>query len=132
MDHQPIFLLRMSYKVLAKVLATRLQASLPQAASDSQQVFVYGRKTTKTVIMMMAHLSTALDQEELPAAQSLFILLLDFRMSYDTMDRELLYETLLQFGFDVRFIDLIHIGTTASFVVNGSHATPLSVWSDIW
>ena len=134
MDYRPISLLQTSYKVLTKVLATRLQASLPRVISNSQQGFVHGRKMTKTVIMMITHLSTALEQEEVSAAQSRCILLLHFRKAYDTVDREFVYETLLQFGFDVRFIDLIrriHAGTTASFVVNRSHSTPLPVRSEI-
>ena len=85
-------------------------------------------------MMMMAHLSTALEQEEVSVAQSRCILLLDFRKAYDTMDQEFLYEILLQFGFGVRFIDLIrciYTGTTARFVVNGSHSAPLQVRSGI-
>ena len=70
---------------------------------------------TKAVMMM--HLSTALEQEEVSAAPSYCIRLLYFRKACDTIDREVLYETLHQFGFDVHFIDLIrriHTGTTVS------------------
>ena len=82
-------------------------------------------------MMMMAHLSTTLEQEEV---QSRCILLSDFRKAYDTMDQEFSYETLFQFGFDVHLIDLIrciYTGTTARFVVNGSHSAPLQVRSGI-
>lgn len=88
MDYRPISLLQTSYKVFAKVLATRLQLSLPRAISDSQQGFFHGRKMTNTVMMMMAHLATARELEEVSAAQSRCILLLDFRKAYDTVDRE--------------------------------------------
>ena len=132
MDYRPISLLQTSYKVFAKGLATRVQRSLSRVISDSQQGFVRGRRMSKTVMMMMAQLTTATSQEELNADDSRCILLLDFRKAYDTVDREFLYETLRQFGYDGCFIDLIrrvHTGTTARFVVDGGHSAPIPVLS---
>ena len=134
MDYRPISLLQTSYKVFAKVLATRLQQSLPRAISDSQQGFVHGRRMMNTVMMMMAQLQTAADHEDLAARQSRCILLLDFRKAYDTVDREFMYETLHHFGFAKQFVDLIrriHNGTTATFVVNGCESSALPVRSGI-
>ena len=134
MDYRPIALLQTSYKVFAKVLATRLQHSLPRAISDSQQGFVHGRQMSKPVMMMMAQLSTAARQDDMPADQSRCILLLDFRKAYDTVDRDFLFESLRLFGFDERFVDLmrrIHSGTSARFVVNGCQSRALPVSSGI-
>ena len=54
MDYRPVGLLQTSYKVFAKVLATRPQHSLPRAISDSQQGFVHGSQLSKLIMMMMA------------------------------------------------------------------------------
>ena len=54
MDYRPIALLQTSYKVLTKVLATRLHHLLPRDICDSQHGFVHGRQMSKPVMMMMA------------------------------------------------------------------------------
>ena len=140
MDYRPISLLQTENNVFAKVLATRVQLSLPRVNSDLQQGFVHGRRMTKTVMvmmmmmMMMAQLTTATEQPNLTAEDSRCILLLDFRKAYDTVDRNFLYETLRIFGFNESFVDLIyriHTRTTASFVVNGGRSAALPVRSGI-
>uniref|UniRef100_A0AAV1UFP2 Reverse transcriptase domain-containing protein n=1 Tax=Peronospora matthiolae TaxID=2874970 RepID=A0AAV1UFP2_9STRA len=62
---------------------------------------------TKTVMMMMAQLTTATEQVDLTAEGSRCISLLDFRKAYDTVDRDFLYESMRLFGFTDSFIDLI-------------------------
>ena len=47
MDYRPISLLQTSYKIFAKVLATRLQRVLPQLIGQSQQGFVHGGQMMK-------------------------------------------------------------------------------------
>uniref|UniRef100_A0AAV1VF72 Reverse transcriptase domain-containing protein n=1 Tax=Peronospora matthiolae TaxID=2874970 RepID=A0AAV1VF72_9STRA len=72
--------------------------------------------------------------DTLTAINSRVILLLDFRMAYDTVDMESLYEALTRFGFSERYVQLIrrlHTGTTATFLVNGEKSDPFSVVSGI-
>ena len=47
MDYRPIFLQQTSYKGFAKVLAQRVQVSLPQIIGDSQQGFVQANEWPK-------------------------------------------------------------------------------------
>ncbi|POM78315.1 RxLR effector candidate protein [Phytophthora palmivora] len=61
MDYRPITLLQTSYKILAKVVATRLQKFLGKLIGNSQQGFVHGRQMNKTVMMIMAQLKMATD-----------------------------------------------------------------------
>ena len=88
MDYQTITLLQTGYKVIAKVLATRMQTCLPHVIGSSQQGFVHGRQMQKTVSMMLAHLQSAREDSTLSDV-SRAIVLLDFRKAYDTVDREL-------------------------------------------
>ena len=134
LDYRPISLLQTSYKIFAKVLATRLQTVLPRLVGDSQQGFVRGRQMRKLVTMMLSQITSASDEVDLPASASRVILLLDFRKAYDTVDREFLYAALRAFHFDDRFIHLIqrmHTGTTARFSVNGEQSDPIAVRSGI-
>uniref|UniRef100_A0AAV1TKQ1 Reverse transcriptase domain-containing protein n=1 Tax=Peronospora matthiolae TaxID=2874970 RepID=A0AAV1TKQ1_9STRA len=76
------------------------------------------RRMMNTVILMMAQLLTADDNEDIPADQSRCIVLSDFRKAYDTVDREFMHEALHLFGFGARFVDLIrriHQGTPVFF-----------------
>ena len=126
MDYRPISLLQTENNVFAKVLATRVQLSLPRVNSDLQQGFVHGRRMTKTVMvmmmmmMMMAQLTTATEQPNLTAEDSRCILLLDFWKAYDTVDRNFLYETLRIFGFNESFVDLIYRIHTRTQLVSSS------------
>ena len=118
MDYRPISLLQTGYKVIAKVLATRMQACLPHVIGSSQQGFVRGRQMHKTVSMMMAHLQSAREESNLNADASRAIVLLDFRKAYDTVDRDFMVEALRLFGFDENFLALmqrLHTNTTARF-----------------
>ena len=70
MDCRPIFLLQARYKVIAKVLATRMQLCPPHVIGASQQGFVHDRQVQKTVSMMLAHLQTTRDDSTLDADAS--------------------------------------------------------------
>ena len=56
MDYRPNSLLQTSYKVFAKVIATRLQLILPHVIGDTQHGFIRGRQMQKAVVMMLAQL----------------------------------------------------------------------------
>ncbi|OWZ11839.1 Reverse transcriptase precursor [Phytophthora megakarya] len=79
MDYRPITLLQTSYKIVAKVLATRLQGFLGRLIGDSQQGFVHGRNMNKTVTMMLAHLKNAVAEPAVGLEDSAGVLLLDFK-----------------------------------------------------
>ena len=65
MDYRPIALLQTSYKVFAKVLATRLQHTAPGYQRFTTR-FVHGRQMSKSM-MMMAQLTTAAPQDDITA-----------------------------------------------------------------
>ena len=134
LDYRPISLLQTSYKIFAKVLASRLQRVLPTIIGESQQGFVRGRQMQKLIMMMTAQLASAEERTDLSADLSRAILLLDFRKAYDTVDRDFLYAALRSFQFDEVFIKLVtrmHTGTTARFLVNGELSEPVPVRSGI-
>ena len=74
MDYRPIALFQTGYKVYAKVIASRVQRVLRTPIGESQQGFVHGRQMCKIVMMMLAQLTTANAELEIPAASSRAIL----------------------------------------------------------
>ena len=121
MDYRPISLLQTGYKIFAKLMATRLQQILPKAVGDNQQGFVQGRQMMKTVMMMLAAVSTARAEPDLEAHRSRVILLLDFRKAYDTVASDFLFYVLEEYGFASPIIHMmrkLHESTTAKFLVN--------------
>ena len=84
--------------------------------------------------MMKAWIKTAAVQDDISAEKSRCILLLVFRKAYDTVDRDLLFESMRLFELDEVFVNLtrcIHTGTSALFVVSGDQSQVLPVSSGI-
>ncbi|OWZ07213.1 RxLR effector protein [Phytophthora megakarya] len=134
LDYRPISLLQSSYKIFAKILASRLQTFLGRIIGDTQQGFVHGRQMHRSVAMMLAMLQQDFHDPNHGIASSPGIVLLDFAKAYDTVDRVFLLEVLRRFGFSADFVDLMdrmHDGTTAQFLVNGELSPPLEVRSGI-
>ena len=88
----------------------------------------------KTVMMMLAAVSTARAEPDLTAARSRVILLLDFRKAYDTVAWVFLFQVLESFGFATPFINMmrkLHESTTAKFLVDDSLSQPLEITTGI-
>ncbi|KAL4163946.1 hypothetical protein KRP22_004570 [Phytophthora ramorum] len=134
MDYRPISLLQTGYKVYTKIIASRVQKVMGRTIGESQQGFVHGRQMMKTVMMMLAMLTTAKQEPDLAALESRVILMLDFKKAYDTVARAFLFLVLEKFGFSNAFgvmIRKLHQGTTARFLINGSLSEPLDIVSGI-
>jgi len=75
---RPITLLNSFYKVVAKVLARRLQIILPEIVRPNQNGFVQGRCIIDNIFMAQEAMSYAKE-----SGQDLVLLLLDFEKAYD-------------------------------------------------
>ena len=102
----------------------QLQASLPRHG------FVHGRKMTKTVMMRMAHLSAALEQEN---AESVYfaVRLLEGFLTIPwiaTLCTRLFFSLAVTFAHHRPHTSHSHRHDN-EFVINASHSTPLPVRS---
>ncbi|KAF1332040.1 Rxlr effector protein, partial [Globisporangium splendens] len=134
LDYRPTTLLTTTYKLFAKVLATRLQDILLWIIGEAQQDFVRDRLMENAILIMQ----TALDKAYHNSAEGLDdapgIAMLDFMKAYDTLDRDFLYLVLSKFGIGRQFVDLVrrmHSDTTAQYLVNGEVSTEWEVKSGI-
>ncbi|KAF1314920.1 Rxlr effector protein, partial [Globisporangium splendens] len=134
LDYRPITLLTTTYKLFAKVLATRLQDILLWIIGEAQQGFVRDRLMENAILIMQAALDKAYHNNGEGLDDAPGIAMLDFMKAYDTLDREFLYLVLSKFGFGRQFVDLVrrmHSDTTAQYLVNGELSREWEVKSGI-
>ncbi|KAF1322123.1 Rxlr effector protein, partial [Globisporangium splendens] len=134
LDYRPITLLTTTYKLFAKVLATRLQDVLLWIIGEAQQGFVRDRLMENAILIMQAALDKAYHNNGEGLDDAPGIAMLDFMKAYDTLDRDFLYLVLSKFGFGRQFVDLVrrmHSDTTAQYLVNGEVSREWEVKSGI-
>ncbi|KAF1333494.1 Rxlr effector protein, partial [Globisporangium splendens] len=134
LDYRPITLLTTTYKLFAKVLATRLQDILLWIIGEEQQGFVRDRLMENAILIMQAALDKAYHSSTEGFDDATGIVMLDFMKAYDTLDRGFLYLVLSKFGFGRQFVDLVrrmHTDTTAQYLVNGELSREWEVKSGI-
>ena len=119
--YRPITLLNTDYRLLARVLADRLQPALSKVVSPSQTAFLKGRRSGANILTLQ------LLAEGLPADSEMVAALLDFSKAYDTIDRDFLLEVMKEMGVGDEFCTWVQIlltATRARTVINGYASDP--------
>ena len=117
-NYRPITLLNTDYRLLAKVLASRLQRVLPMVIDPAQLAFVRGRQMGEAVLLMQALPAWLLQQP----GRGAVAVLCDFAKAFDTVDRSFLLTVLerLEIGPGFRaWVATLLRHTRACAVVNG-------------
>ncbi|CAI5467619.1 unnamed protein product [Closterium sp. Yama58-4] len=115
---RPITLMNADYKILAIILANRLQGVLPRVIHHAQTAFIKGRRIGDTINDTLDIMDWALTKK-LP----LLALTVDIRKAYDMVDREFLFRCLSRLGIPVGFITWVrrlHSKTHTHVSVNNS------------
>ena len=97
-DFRPISLVTSLYKVISKVLATRLKKVLPSIINDSQMAFVEGRQILDAILTA----SEAVDEWSLRGRKGV-LLKLDLEKAYDKVDWSFLDMAMKLKGFGKRW-----------------------------
>ena len=117
--YQPMAMLNSDYKILAKVLATRLRSVVHRLVHNDQHAFVPERTIHEAIDVFTACSSVGHNQTDgydPPAA-----LILDVAKAYDSMERDFISAVLREMRLPERllqFIQQTHQDTTARFLVN--------------
>lgn len=123
-NYRPITLLNTDYRLLAKVLAGRLGATLPNIIGAEQTAFLRGRSIGENCLLLqlLPHLLAG-------ERRWAMVVLCDFRKAYDTVDRAFLFEVMSELGLGAGFLhwtQLLLSGTRAAALVNGHLSRPAS------
>jgi hypothetical protein len=114
---RPITLLGSIYKILAKLLAGRLQSVLPNIIRPNQTGFVEGRSILDNVFIAQESLGWAEESN-----QDLVLLLLDFEKAFDRIEWGFLFGALRRLGFGdtwIRWVKALYSEATSSVRING-------------
>ncbi|KAK4384693.1 hypothetical protein Sango_3035400 [Sesamum angolense] len=117
-DLRPISCCNVIYKVITKILVSRIREILELLISPSQNAFVPGRLFSDNVLLAQ-ELFSGYNQCRLPPRCALKV---DLRKAYDTVEWDFLFATLRMFGFPAIFIRWIEECVTSahySVIVNG-------------
>ncbi|XP_028125789.1 uncharacterized protein LOC114322644 [Camellia sinensis] len=117
-DYRPISLVGSLYKILTKVLSSRLKAVIPQIISENQSAFIGGRNILDGMLVA----NEVVDSWKKSRKKGL-ILKLDFEKAYDTMNWEFLFSMMKNFGFGGIWVEWIRVCITSvrlSVLVNGA------------
>ena len=117
-DYRPISLLNGLYKIIAKILATRLKEVKHNMVSPSQLAFIAGRNILDSVLIA----NEMLDSMKSRSCQG-FFLKLDFRKAFDTVSWSCLNDVMgyMKFGAQWRkWIIACFSIARLSVLINGS------------
>lgn len=125
-SYRPISLLNAEAKILAKVLATRLQPHLGTLIHPDQSGFMPNRNTA----LNLRRLNSVLARKRMIQEEAV-ILSLDARMAFDLLEWPFLFAVLRRLGFGPKFcawIELLYTKPLAQVAINGclSETFPLN------
>uniref|UniRef100_A0A803P649 Reverse transcriptase domain-containing protein n=1 Tax=Cannabis sativa TaxID=3483 RepID=A0A803P649_CANSA len=103
-DYRPIALCNVAYKIIFKIIATRLRYILPRIISPNQAAFVRGRHIAENT-MITREVVHSMNKRR--GKRGYMLLKLDLEKAYDKLDRDFLISVLHQIGFGSPFIDWI-------------------------
>ena len=124
-SYRPISLLNVDYKILAKVLACRLQKAIPTLINPDQTGFISGRQSffnTRRLFNIL--FSSSSNTPEI-------VLSLDAEKAFDRVEWRFLFYTLGKFGLGSNFISwvkLLYSSPRASVHVNGINSDQFALF----
>ncbi len=103
-SYRPIALLNVQYKLLTKIIFKRMMCSLEEvdAISNAQGGWRKGRSTHQKIKSLIEAIEDSIENEK-----EIHMLYVDFKKAYDSVDHEVLLETLREMGFNQTLVNLI-------------------------
>lgn len=116
-SYRPISLLNMDYKLLTKILATRLRDIIPHLIHPDQSGFIKGRSTSNNLRRVQI-----ISQEGLRDDKDWALVSLDAAKAFDSIEWPFLTQVLCKFNFGPKFlkwIAMLYNSPRAAVALNG-------------
>lgn len=135
-NYRPITLLNTDYRLLGKILASRLGSALSSRIDSAQSAFLPGRRMADNILLLQLLPSLLrLNVGQVGgAATKGVVAFLDFKKAYDTVDRSFLLRVMEATGAGGGFVDWIRTlltNTNAAASVNGHVSSLMSFTAGI-
>ncbi|GKB77058.1 putative RNA-directed DNA polymerase, eukaryota, reverse transcriptase zinc-binding domain protein [Tanacetum coccineum] len=117
-DFLPISLIGCTYKIISKLLASRLAKAIHIIVSPNQTAFIKGRQILDDVLVANEVIDYALNSDT-----NLLVFKVDFAKAFDSVRWEFLLDTMKQMGFSAKWVSWISgclQSASISVLVNGS------------
>ncbi|CAI5950728.1 unnamed protein product [Closterium sp. NIES-65] len=98
-NHRPITLLSTVYKIVSKVMASRLKRVLHEVISEDQYGFIPGRQLADAVATVADAIEAGANGKE-----GWYLLMIDFQKAFDSISRDYLFNTLQKLGLPEEFL----------------------------
>ncbi|CAI5995533.1 unnamed protein product [Closterium sp. NIES-65] len=98
-NYRPITLLSTVYKIIAKVMASRLKVVLHEVISEDQYGFLPGRQLADTVSVVADAIEAGANGKE-----DWYLMMIDFQKAFDSISRDYLFGTLRKLGLPEVFV----------------------------
>lgn len=124
-SYRPISVLNIDLKILAKILASRLEAILPSIINNDQTGFIRGRYSShnlRRLFNLIQHSSTF--------TSDALVISLDAEKAFDRLEWPYLFFTLKKFGLGDEFINWIQIlyaSPLSTVITNGHKSNSFSI-----
>ncbi|PKU59129.1 Putative ribonuclease H protein [Dendrobium catenatum] len=102
-EYRPISLCNTLYKIMAKIIASRLISIMPSIVKNTQAGFIKSRISTDSILLANDLLSLVNKR----GAGNIFCAKIDIRKAFDSVSRDFLLARLTQKGFPLVFISWI-------------------------
>ncbi|QHR78449.1 RNA-dependent DNA polymerase [Lymphocystis disease virus 4] len=102
-SYRPVSLLNCDYKILAKILASRLEQFLPIFISPDQTGYVKNRRAIFSIQRLLEIMYSS------DTFKSECLVLTDAEKAFDSLKRSYLFETLEKFGLGTEFISWVKL-----------------------
>ncbi|CAI5967350.1 unnamed protein product [Closterium sp. NIES-65] len=97
-NYRPITLLSTVYKIIAKVMASRLKAVIHEVISEDQYGFIPGRQLAGAVSVVADAIEAGANGKE-----DWYLMMIDFQKAFDSISRDYLFGTLRKLGLPEDF-----------------------------
>ncbi len=122
---RPISLLNSDYKILTKIIATRMTPALAGLIHENQTCGVPGRSSFENLYNLSAIVDQVLENDD-----RLLLVTLDQEKAFDRIEHSYIREVLSKFGFPdeiIKWYDIISENAEAQICINGYLSDPIKI-----